>query len=120
MFKRFAWRYCLCALMASLMVGTIPIGNADSRKQETASFKSYLRRPAALVLAEDGRWLFVANQRAGSVSVIDSEAGRVVNELNVGRKLSDLVAVADGHLLAVDEEANELILLPRQAKSLSI
>jgi cytochrome c peroxidase len=73
------------------------------------------RRPVAIVLADDGRTLLVANRRAGTISTIDLRQQRVVRETAVGKSLSDLQAVADGpFLLAVDDEAHELIALKQQ------
>ena len=71
-----------------------------------------LRRPVALALLDNDRWLFVANQRSGSVSVVDPAMNKVAAEFAVGRRLSDLVALHDGrHLVAADEAAGQLILL---------
>ena len=68
----------------------------------------------ALVLADDGKWLYTANQRSGTISVIDTAATKTVAEVNVGSRLADLAATPDGtHLVAVDEEGSELILLRR-------
>jgi YVTN family beta-propeller protein len=81
--------------------------------------KTVLRRPCALVLAEDGKWLFTANQRSGSISVIDTKAARTVAEVDVGRKLVDLAAMPDGkHLVAVDESTDELVFLQRKESAL--
>jgi YVTN family beta-propeller protein len=85
----------------------------------TAEVKPLLRRPVALALADDGRWLFTANRRAGTVSVIDTAAARTVAEASVGGRLADLVITPDGnHLLAVDEDAGELIRLDRKGSQL--
>jgi YVTN family beta-propeller protein len=75
----------------------------------------------ALVLAEDGKLLFVANHQGGTVSVIDTKDLRVVGETKVGRRLADLAATPDGRcLLAVDEEAGELVLLGRRGPTLEV
>ncbi len=80
-----------------------------------------LRRPVALVLAENDKWLFVANRTAGTVSVIDTEKGRAIGESEVCRTLTDLAATPDGKsLLAVDEEAAELIVLKRSGPALEV
>jgi YVTN family beta-propeller protein len=80
---------------------------------------SRLRRPTALTLLDD-RWLFTANERSGSVSVIDAPAGKVFAEYNVGRKLADLAGLAGGrYLVAADEAAGQLILLRRREGELS-
>jgi YVTN family beta-propeller protein len=78
-----------------------------------------LRQPMALVVADEGRRLFVANRCAGTVSVIDVERGRVLGETTVGRRLSDLVDGGFGRLLALDEAAGELIVLKRDKDSLA-
>jgi YVTN family beta-propeller protein len=75
------------------------------------AFRPQLRRPAALAESPDGKWLYVANRRSGSVSVVDLAKRRAVAEMNVGGTLADLAAVAGGRLLAVDESRHELILL---------
>jgi YVTN family beta-propeller protein len=78
-------------------------------------------RPVALALADQGKWLFVANQRSGSISVIDTGSLRVVAEMDAGRKLADLTLTPDGRqLLAVDEESHELIVLARRGAVLEL
>jgi YVTN family beta-propeller protein len=80
-----------------------------------------LRQPVNLILADNDRWLFTANQRSGSVSVVDLTSLRVVREVPVGRRLADLALLPDGsRLLAVDEEANELITIRRHGPSLEV
>ncbi len=80
-----------------------------------------LRRPVALVLADDDRLLVSANRRTGSVSVIDLAQQRVVNEVTLGKSLADLQAVGDGKfLLAVDDEAHELIALRRRGHQIAV
>jgi YVTN family beta-propeller protein len=79
-----------------------------------------IRQPVALVLADRGQWLFAANRRSGTISVIDTQRLQCVAEVAVGRSLSGLAVIHDGsHLLATDEDANELILLSRQGPSLT-
>src|SRR5207302_5717530 len=56
-----------------------------------SDLKPILRRPVALALADDGKWLFVANQRGGTISVIDT-VPKTVAWVRVGGKLADLVA----------------------------
>src|SRR5262249_13806098 len=86
-----------------------------------ADSKSRLRWPVALVLADKDTRLFVANQRGGSISVIDTKRLKTTAEIQVGRKLSDLAATPDGkHLLAVDEEANQLVVLSRREEALKV
>jgi YVTN family beta-propeller protein len=74
-----------------------------------------LRRPVAMTLSRDGRLLFAANRRSGTVSTIDTQAREVIAEQRIGRQLSDIERTPDGRfLLALDEAANELIVLSPQ------
>jgi cytochrome c peroxidase len=79
-----------------------------------------LRRPVAVVPADDGRRLFVANRCTGSVSVIDVDRRQVLTEKVIGRTLADLTDAGDGRFLAVDEAAGELIVLARHGDSLDV
>lgn len=69
------------------------------------------RRPAALALLGSGRHVVVANERSGSLSVLDWPAGRVVAEQDIGRALVDVVPWGGDKLLALDGAAHELIVL---------
>jgi YVTN family beta-propeller protein len=91
---------------------------SENRKPKTEN--RGLRQPVALVVAEAGRRLFVANRCAGTVSTIDVERSRVIAETTVGRRLSDLADGEEGRLLAVDEAAGELAVLKRDEDSLAV
>ena len=92
-------------------------------QQPTADFhpSRRARQPVALTIANGGKTVLVANRRTGSVSVIDTASRRVVAEHDVGTSLADLVTTPDGrHLLAVDQTANELLLLSHNRTSIQI
>ena len=117
--KRLIYMCGLSLFALPLLVAWVG-GQADSGPLRSEA-KGRRRRPVALVLAGDGRWLFVANRRSGSVSAIDTRGPKVVGEVDVGRRLADLAATPDGrHLLAVDEDANELIVLARRGSVLTV
>ncbi len=79
------------------------------------------RQPVALVTADSGKWLYTANRRSGTISVIDTERQRCVAEVAVGRWFSDLAITPDGsQLLATDEDAHELLLLSRRGPELAV
>jgi DNA-binding beta-propeller fold protein YncE len=71
-----------------------------------------LRRPVAAAFLADGRTLCVANQRSGSVTLVDVSRSRLLGEWAVGRHLTDLAVLPDRkHILVVDDERQELIAL---------
>jgi YVTN family beta-propeller protein len=77
------------------------------------------RRPVALAFTDGGNLLLVANRGSGTVSVVDVASAKVVAEWGVGRGLADLAPLADGtHLLAVDQDADALILLERRGRTI--
>lgn len=80
-----------------------------------------VRQPVALACADGGKTILAANRRSGSISVIDAASRCVVAEHDVGRGLAGLATLPDGrHLLAVDQAANDLLLLSYQDPSIQI
>jgi YVTN family beta-propeller protein len=107
------------ALLAFVALGAIIGTRADAPAEAKEQTKPRLRRPVALALANKGKYLFVANRASGVVSVIDTGKTRVLGETEVGRKLADIAVTPDEkYLLAVDEEADELIVLGRDGPAL--
>lgn len=103
---------CLAALSISLGYAGL-----ERRANPDAAARPSSRRPVALALVEDGRWLFVATQR-GTICAIDALKSRLVGETSVGRKLSDIAVTPDGNqLLAADEDAGELLILSRRGSN---
>ncbi|MBW3598609.1 MAG: c-type cytochrome [Planctomycetes bacterium] len=70
-----------------------------------------LRRPTAMVAGADPRFLYVANRRSGTVSVVDLQSRLVAAETEVGETLAGMAALDDSRMLAIDESRHELILL---------
>lgn len=58
------------------------------------------RSPVSLAVAGGGRWLLTANSTAGTVSLVDLAAGRVVQELACGRSPREVVWL-DGYRAVV-------------------
>jgi YVTN family beta-propeller protein len=107
------------ALAAFACSGGTPLAHGDEAKASLP--RTSLRKPIALAQSGDGKWLFVANQGNGSVSVIDLQAKRLAVDYPVGNKLVDLAITADGaRLLAIDEGTGELIVLERQGPKLTV
>jgi YVTN family beta-propeller protein len=81
----------------------------------------HLRRPVAAAWLVENKLLAVANQRSGSISIVDIENRRVLAEVAVGERLVDVAALtAEGGLLAVDEKRHELLVLKWEADDLQI
>jgi YVTN family beta-propeller protein len=118
MSRRFLARVALgCAVLGGMALTFSSGDRALPADDNAADPRPGLRRPVALALADAGRWLFVANQRTGTVSVIDTASGTVAGEVPVGRRLSDLAVTPDGVVVA-DEEAGELVVLRRHGSRL--
>ncbi len=94
-------------------------GTRDDEPGSELSRLRRLRQPVALVCIEGGKTLLVANQRSGSVSIVDIMARRITAECEVGHGLADIAMLpGDKQLLAVDQMANELLLLARRDRSI--
>jgi YVTN family beta-propeller protein len=65
----------------------------------------------ALALSGTGKLLFVANRTSGSISVVDTATTTVLSEIDTAGKLSDIAALDDEHMLALDEANHRLLLL---------
>jgi YVTN family beta-propeller protein len=79
------------------------------------------RRPVALVCGADGKTLMIANQRSGSVSIVDSAARRIIAECEIGHSLADLATLpGERHSLAVDQVANDVMLLSCRDRSIQV
>ena len=86
-----------------------------------AELATQLRRPTALAQSADGQWVYVANRDSGSISIIDLKRQAVAAELPIGKRLSDIVLVPDSQrLLAIDEQAHELIVLEATGPDLKV
>ena len=104
-------------LLAMSALWSVPLAGEQVSGERQLRF----RGPAALVLVDDGKLLLTANRRSGSISVIDTTAGRAIDEISIGKKLSGLVAIPGRDiLLAIDEEAHEVILVHRKGRKLTV
>ncbi len=89
--------------MIAVLLSTLPLSGEEPQNAD-------LRRPTALVAT--GQFIYTANREAGTVSVLNIEDQAVVAEHHVGQRLSDIVMCPDNqHLIAIDEEAGQLIVL---------
>lgn len=74
-----------------------------------------LRRPIALTWLDQAN-LAIANRR-GTISFLDVVDLRIVDEVSVAGRLSDLHAIDDKTIAALDEASHELIMLSRREGS---
>jgi YVTN family beta-propeller protein len=51
------------------------------------------RRPWGIALSPDGRWLYTADGRSNTVSVIDTKTPKVVTAVPVGERPNDLLYI---------------------------
>lgn len=81
--------------------------------------RASLRRPIALAL--DGAVLLVANRDAGTVSLVDVAAQKVLSEIPVGARPADVAVLPEsGTVLVLDEQSSELIVAHRTGRRLHI
>jgi YVTN family beta-propeller protein len=99
------------ALLAVLLVpARATAGEIDRGSAEELAVR--VRQPVALLCADQGKTVLVANRRSGSISVIDATTRAVVGEYDIGGGLADLALLRDGRrLFAVDAVSNELLLI---------
>ncbi|GAB4399085.1 MAG: hypothetical protein OHK0048_11850 [Rhodoferax sp.] len=65
----------------------------------------------ALVISDDGRWLYVSNSSSQSISVIDTELDRVVARMLVGQNPNDMVLAPDGRLYVSNGNQNTVTVV---------
>lgn len=82
-----------------------------------AELATQLRRPTAALLSSDDRWLFVAGERSGTLSIIDLESRQVAREVTLGKGIRDLAATPDRRVwLALDGPGERLHYLATDGK----
>lgn len=113
--------YHLGALLLFLVTPAAQAADEPGTKElPNVAAKRQWRQPVALALAAN-RWLFIANERSGSISVLDVESGQVVREVQVGKQLVDLRLTSDiKSLVVLDGEAAEAILFRHQDGDLTL
>ena len=106
-------RIALFGLAASCIVASLGyLVVAEQRAPTSRQRPAQLRRPIAAAFLSDGATLCVANQRSGTVALVDVRQKQVYDETAVGKHLTDLAVLPDGkHILTVDDERHELVAL---------
>src|SRR5262249_20380687 len=102
---------CLAAALPWVTHGAAPPGDPSLAR---------LRRPVDAAFLPDGT-LCVANQRTGTLSLVDLPGRRVVAEVAVGGRLAALAPLPDRqHPLVADEERHQLIVLEQEGRQLAV
>jgi YVTN family beta-propeller protein len=98
------WVYSSIAVSLAIIAGLLwPItfatggdGTAAKPPSGAAAREEPHRSPIALALSADGARLLVANQTAGSVSLVDTRSLRVLDELKTGDRPAGVALSGDG------------------------
>jgi YVTN family beta-propeller protein len=108
---RSAWWTCLLAieLTCRLAGASPPDGNAAAEASKAAP-----RRPIALVPL--GQRLLTSNARSGTISVLDVAARKVVAELPVADRISDMAACPGADDVLVLDDTRHRLLSVRQTE----
>jgi YVTN family beta-propeller protein len=101
------------------------IGVVDLRDERLLKVISAGSDPEQLSVAQDGRWLFVANEDAGLATVVDARDGRVVASIKIGGEPEGVDLRPDGKVVYVTSEAdNEVAVIdavsPRLLASITV
>ena len=92
-----------------LMLLATDVGNASGAE-------AHWRRPVAIDISEDGEWLYTANRDSGTVSIVAAKNRTVIDEISVGKRLSDVLVVPEKDLLlCLDQAKHELVVLRQVA-----
>jgi cytochrome c peroxidase len=100
----------MIAVCLAVAVCWAEVTNRDA--QPARARAALLRHPIAAAFLNDGTNLCVANQRSGTVSLVDVHRGRLQEELVIGGHPTDLAVLPDGkRVLVVEDKRHELIVL---------
>ncbi len=83
-------------LLALLPIGLLSLGSGSRPADAKPSDDEPHRSPFALAISADGSRLLTANQTAGTVSLVDPRAARVLDEIPTGEKPAGVALSKDG------------------------
>lgn len=79
--------------------------NGDAKK---AADQPHWRYPVAQAITLDGKTLLTANERSGTISIVDLESRTARPEQLFGKSLADIETASDGRILIVDSKRHLL------------
>jgi DNA-binding beta-propeller fold protein YncE len=107
--------------LATLALATCLSWAGEGGRGPHAPPAARLRRPVDAALLADGHTLCVANQRSGTLSLVDLSGPRLRGEFVVGEHLTGLAALPDRkHMLALDDRRHQLIALSCDSGRLTV
>jgi mono/diheme cytochrome c family protein len=101
-------RMLLRSMIAAVLAAAPLVARAAEPPRSLPAALAAYRSPSDLEIVGD-RWLVTANATSDSVSLIDREAGRVVDERPVGTRPTAVAAVGSDAVLVVASEAGDLV-----------
>lgn len=113
-----ARRLTLATKWAGFLLALAGLISTPLRADAPATLPPMFRRPVAIL--PDGPMLLVANQRSGTISLVDIARHTTIAESKVAAKLSDLAELPNASLLACDESAGQLLLLKRSGDAVAV
>lgn len=90
-------RLAIASLLAFVLLGAVLAGRPDGSGPGTHPDRS----PIALALSADGSRLLTANQTSGTVSLVDTAAGKVLAEVPTGEKPAGVAFAPNGRRAVV-------------------
>jgi YVTN family beta-propeller protein len=107
----------ILAVVAGVQVGTSARLDETSPKAKAEPHRS----PAALALSSDGQRMLSANQSAGTVSLVDIAAGKVLHEVATGDKPAGIALSRDGRRGVVSHWSGyDIAILSIQADEIKV
>jgi YVTN family beta-propeller protein len=119
---RIALRECPCKVVVNRPAGRLYVAGALHGHLTRVSLESgevldelpVERAPVGLCASPDGRWVYVCNRGAGSVSVLDAASGRESHRIPVGNGPGDCaVDPVTGRLLVSNAGSGTLTVVER-------
>tara|TARA_B110000263_G_scaffold229885_1_gene223990 strand:- start:152 stop:2026 length:1875 start_codon:yes stop_codon:yes gene_type:complete len=109
------WLLILLAIIAlACLLVPQPVVNRLEAQVSNQQLSQQLghRSPVDLALSADGTWLVSANETSNSISLIDVESGRVIDELACGENPATVTICLDGqHVLVCCHYSGELMVV---------
>ena len=114
----------------SLICLAIPLAAvcANDRTELPSPSTPAFRRPSQAVLAQNGKMLAIANQRSGSVTLMEVASGTVLSETQIGKQLTAIAVLprrkadkgGETRLALTDFSEHELILATLAGHTLNV